>query len=563
MKKITLLFIVFVMTAISFAQVKKMPRQENVFTQNIIIPKQQERKANNITAPTFDNKIIPIQKVIAIIDTAFYLSPHGAFYGGVYANGYKSKPRLVIPPKHHSIYTNASANSATSTWSINHINVSANKNYTATKGYDFGTDYLPKLTTESSSYIYGESVPTDNFVLSGIDYAMPLTLCPIYTALKFDRYGLDYNQVSGGSLGNYAYGTNLHTTVASSETLDTIGSLFRNYNDNVLYIDSVILPIYNESLTGNLIPANGIINMTVYAVDSTANGYHVTDSVIGRASADASNIIYKNSNTIYNYQEETVAFVFSPNPISVQGPFYIELTGFNESGCDFGIYSSFYYPENSTYFTKKGRMTSFWGDGSESNLAISLNAIMPILIPDSTNMKFIAPAKGGFAADYKGNYPGVFSNFVPTSNVGQWEFSNVPDWIDLTYDTTNFSDKNYIVLKFNASALPETESGRQVKITVNCLGKKIVYTIIQGIPTGTQIIKNSDIKVGKTANSFEIENAQGYTSVGLINISGKIIGNYKISNNKVSIPNTELTNGVYILKFEGKKSQVETVKVLK
>jgi len=558
MKKLTLLLLAALITFNLFSQAVIKSQNNKLYHKLDAI---KAMPAKELTDEIIINKVIPYQKSVAVTDTAFYLKPEGSFYGGFFANGYYTYPRIFAPVAESMTFQNVSTTPSGSTWSVNETSAATTDDFETS--YGFGAYYLPTLkTAKGSSYMYGKIYSDYAAVLSGADYALPMTTCTMYTSATYASTGSDCYRVGAGSYGNYAYGTDL---VINNKSLDTIGVVFNNIS--IMYVDSVILPIYNNTTTGTLIPSGATLKLTAYKINSTENGLEITNNILATATATSSNITDKYVDS--SSQVDMLAFVFkstnalgisAPKPVAFDGPFYLELTGYNESNCNFGILSDYYSPTNgSTYFTYKGYLSQVWDRGG--NIAMSLNAILPAMIPDTTDMNYTIATGGGEAVNNSNYYPGLYATFAPADELGGWTLDGMPEWLSLSYNNSYFADYNYIGLEFNADALPAGTTGRSANVTITSLGKSVIYTISQGSVTGVNDVKVSNINVFKTTDAFVINKAENYNSVSLMSISGQLINNYRIANGSVTVPTSALTNGVYLLRFNGNSS--ETIKVVK
>jgi len=75
-------------------------------------------------------------------------------------------------------------------------------------------------------------------------------------------------------------------------------------------------------------------------------------------------------------------------------------------------------------------------------------------------------------------------------------------------------------------------------------------------------VKANRTSVFSTANSFELSYTSDFTSVAIFNISGQMIASYDLpATGQFSIPNHDLAQGVYIIRFTG--NMTETVKVIR
>lgn len=562
MKKLTL-FLMAIFATISLSAQLKLQKNENVMS-NLGKLNAKQVQGKEMSKTFLQDKTVPFDKIIAATnaDTTFYLRPKGTFFGGYFANGYSTYPRIFAPSLEELTYTNISSNLTSTAWSVNGTSVATTKDYVT--NYGFGAYYLPTLTGGGNSYTYGSKYAAQAYLVAGADYAMPMTTCAAYTSTVYNANGTDAFMVGAGSNGAYSYGTDLK--YSTTKTIDSLGVLYDN--TSIMYVDSVVLPIYNKTTTETLIPSGTTLKLTAYRVNVTSTGYQITNTILATATATANNIT--DAYVGDTYQMDMLAFVFkstnalgisSPKPAIFDGPFYLELTGYNEGNCNFGILSDYYYPYGQTYFTVNGKLTTLWSGGG-NNIAMSLNAILPALEADTTDLTYTAPIAGGTVVNSSNYIPGVYATFAPTDALGAWTLTGVPSWLTYTFDATSyFTDYNWVGITFTAEALPTGTTGRSAYVTITSLGKAVTYRINQGNVTGVSKVETSNIIVAKSNESFIITGAEDYSAVTLVNLTGQVIGKYPISNKTMSISTEGLAKGIYLLKFDGLKS--ETVKVIK
>lgn len=554
MKKITLFFAA-AFTALSVSA-ERVDYQVDM-KHKLDVQKIQTAPAKALNLNTFEGNVLPKQPATAAADTVFYLRPEGAFFAGMNSSGGQYYPRLLAPGMVDIEYVNASSNTSSAIWSVNATQVGTSIDYTSR--YGFGGYYLPTLQgPNGGTYMYGEIHSDQAFLIASAPESWPMTTCAMYTSTTYSDDGNDCYMVGAGSYGDYAYGTGL---TIQGMRLDTIGVLFDNLA--VMYVDTVILPIYNNSSSATLIPSGAKVSLKAYAVNITDEGYELTNTLLGEATATASDISdhyvgssYQIDMLTFVFKETNILGIASPKPISFDGPFYLELTGFNESACNFGILSDYYYPSGQTYFKANGALTPLWGGGG-SNIAMSLNAIFPTLTPDTTNMVYTIPAEGGYAVDETSYSPGVYANFLPVDEVGAWTI-DAPEWLSFIYNDEYFADYNYLTLGIQAEALPAGVTGRSAYITINCLGKKVSYSIRQGDTTGlNEIVAANRSKVNVSNGAFNLTYPADFTSVEVYNTSGQKVASYNLpSNGQFSINTNNMVNGVYMLRMLGATNEV-------
>ena len=172
---------------------------------------------------------------------------------------------------------------------------------------------------------------------------IPLTLCGMETDPMNNESGADFYQIGAGVRGAYAYGTNLIADTATKVTADTLISTVRNVSP--LKINAVNIPVYSDG-TKAIMPEDAEIKIELFAADLT-KGIIYTDSLLGEAVATVENFLDLNGKmgTIsVVFQVEDILGGMMDAPIVVEGDFVLQITGYNESGCNFGIFADYYTP---------------------------------------------------------------------------------------------------------------------------------------------------------------------------------------------------------------------------
>ena len=336
-------------------------------------------------------------KAAGVSDTLDYLRPTGAFFVGMSSDLGLYNPRIICDTVDTmTFYNNSAIHSGSNTYwmmvSSQGIGIDTAWNLELEPLPEAYYYYpIPSLVildetdeeniTVLNSYQYGSAYADKAYVFAKPEYALPLTTCAMYTDTLYDEDSQDYWAVGAEPYGKYAYGSNLN--VSDTETpyyADTLITLFDNLT--TMHIDSAFLAIYNfdANSIAEMIPAGATIQLELLPVGINAQGKIVIGST-PYATASATNTdayVYNLSNggivasLNFAFGTKNALGGFTPQPVDISGPFAARLSGFSSNGCDFGIYTDYYYSESQTYFVIDGGMYGLWRD--PSNILLSLNA---------------------------------------------------------------------------------------------------------------------------------------------------------------------------------------------
>lgn len=403
-----------------------------------------------------------------------------------------------------------------------HLPYTTDHKYTYTKqdGTDTIVDIKGYRYAESADYSVVASARTPITISTG--YNIPMTLCGMETALMDNENGSDFYQVGAGTRGSYAHGTNLYTNAEHTKRIDTIGSVVRNLS--TMKISAINIPIYNagEKDITTMLPEGASVKLEIFAADLT-EGKVYTDSPLAETTFSAENYVKVNEyagTIVAKFYMEDVWGTKTETPIWIDGDFYVRLTNFNETNCDFGIFSDYYTPGGTTLFTVNGKLTTLFASGS--NLAIGYDGYWPTLVNDTTVNIMEAPVAGGvtyYGEDETDNAALFYTNVDPE----KLEF-DIPDWIVYVVDTTYFSKYNAIFVQFEAlEALPTGETGRIGEVTIDADGKTYTMYIRQGAaepPSAVDnVVDDSFLNDNKRYNLLGVEVDENYK--GLVIRNGK------------------------------------------
>ena len=342
---------------------------------------------------------------------------------------------------------------------------------------------------------------------------IPMTLCGMETSTMNNESGSDFYRISAGDRGAYAYGTNLIADLETGVTADTIISTVRNVSP--LKISAINIPLYNANGT-TMITENAEIKIELFAAD-LSQGIIYTDSVLGTTVATVENFLEIQAGLgtlVATFQEEDPFGGMMDVAVVVEGDFVVQLTGYNESGCDFGIYADYYTPGGTTVYKVGGQYTPIFS--ASSNLAISYDAYWPMVEYGGGSEVLVAPAEGGIAMD--GDYQ-AFALYTNVTDVeGAWMIADESaEWLEIAIDASTLETEGYIVAQLTAEALPEGVTGRKGAFVIDADGYKLSIPVHQGdVETGVENVVAPSFN-GKTYNLLGVEVDENYKGIVIKN----------------------------------------------
>ena len=448
-----------------------------------------------VTMEEWNAEYVANQKKVAAADYAAhdYYFVEGMMHFGYTPQFYGLMSSFIAVPFMDSVvWTNYYG--ATNWYSQANNELEAENSETFVTGYGIdGTYYLPYTTDHTltqngqtyniKGYKYAAGNENGGYLASAVSPVIistgemiPLTLCGMETDPMNNESGADFYQIGAGARGAYAYGTNLIADTATKVTADTLISTVRNVSP--LKINAVNIPVYSDG-TKAIMPEDAEIKIELFAADLT-KGIIYTDSLLGEAVATAENFLDLNGKmgTIsVVFQVEDILGGMMDAPIVVEGDFVLQITGYNESGCNFGIFADYYTPGGTTMYKVGGKYTPIFS--ASSNLALSYDAYWPVAVPVTAAEVLEAPVEGGIAvdSDEEGTYP-KFAIYTNVYDIENWDIT-ADEWLTMAVDTANVSQTGYFVAQITAEALTEGE-GRQGVVTIDADGYKVDIVVKQG-----------------------------------------------------------------------------------
>ena len=346
---------------------------------------------------------------------------------------------------------------------------------------------------------------------------IPITLCGMATDPMDNGNGSDFYRIGAGVRGAYAYGTKLIADTATGATADTIISTVKNVSP--LTISSVNIPVYNVNGTA-IMPEGGQVKVEIFAADLT-KGLIYTDSVLATTVATVENLVEVQTGLgtiVATFQEEDPFGGMMDVSVVVEGDFVVQLTGFNESGCDFGIYADYYTPGGTTLYKVNGKYTPIFS--ASSNLAIMYDAYWPTVQDVAGNVMKVAVEGGDAYYVKEGNkYNLLYTNVYYVDE--SWS-ADYPEWMEVEYFLANVGTEEQPepVVAVAVTVEPLTEgTGRQGIVTFDADGYVYELIVEQGDVNGNTAVDNvvAPMFDNKIYNLLGVEVDENYKGIVIKN----------------------------------------------
>ena len=344
---------------------------------------------------------------------------------------------------------------------------------------------------------------------------IPFTLCGMETDPMNNESGSDFYQISASNRGAYAYGTDLVIDTLGN-TADTLLSTIRNVSP--MYISALNIPVYNANGTA-IIPEGGEIKIEIIAAD-LSQGIIYADSVLATTTVTAENLLALSATmgTIVAkfYEVDPFAGVMEV-PVIVEGDFVVQLTGYNETGCDFGIFADYYTPGGTTVYRVNGKYTPIFS--ASSNLAIMYDAYWPTVQDAAGNVMNVA-VEGGAAyyVEEDNPYTLLYTNAYDVE--ASWSV-DYPEWMEVEYFLGNIGTEEapelVVAVAVTAEALTEG-TGRRGVVTFDVDGYVYELIVEQGdVISGVENVVIPTVNDNKRYNLLGVEVDENYKGIVIMN----------------------------------------------
>ncbi len=534
MKKFTLLSAVLV-AGMATAQVEmptlNMEAHQVITTQSIEMDRE-------VTMEEWNAEYVAKQQKAAAADYAAhdYYFAEGMMHAGLTPQFYGIMPLIMLPFTPEIEWTNYYGPTSWYAQYDDELLAENSETYTMTAWQDYGLDgmYYLMYTTDHTleqggetynikGYYYGESAGKGGGAFAtgsapitiSTGENVPMTLCGMETSMMNNESGSDFYRIGAGVRGAYAYGTKLIADTATGATADTILSLVRNVSP--LTISAISIPVYNDNGTA-IMPEGGEVKIELLAADLT-KGLIYTDSILATAVATAETFLEIQAGLgtiVATFQEEDPFGGMMDVAIVVEGDFVTRLTGYNESGCDFGIYADYWTPGSTTVYQVNGKYTPIFS--ASSNLAICYDAYWPTVQDVAGNVMNVSVEGGEAYYVEEGNtYTLLYTNVYDVDALWSVDY---PEWMEVEYFLANVGTEEQpepVVAVF-VTVEPLTEgAGRQGVVTFDADGYVYELIVNQGeVETGVENVVTPSFN-GKIYNLLGVEVDENYKGIVIKN----------------------------------------------
>ena len=536
MKKFTLLSAVLV-AGMATAQVE-MPTLNTEARQ--MITTQSVEMTAEVTMEEWNAEYVAKQQKAAAADYAAhdYYFVEGMMHSGLTPQFYGlSMPLIMLPFTQEIVWTNYYG--PTSWYSQANDALLAENSETLTmkawEDYGLGGMYYLIYTTDHTltqgdqtynikGYMYAEAAGkggaafTTGYTPITISTGenIPMTLCGMETSTMNNESGSDFYRIGAGDRGAYAYGTNLIADAETGATADTILSTVRNVSP--LKISAVNIPVYNNQGT-TIMPEGGQVKVEIFAAD-LSKGLIYTDSVLATTVATVENFVEVQSGLgtiVATFHENDPFGGIMDVSVVVKGDFVVQLTGYNETGCDFGIYADYYTPGGTTLYKVNGKYTPIFS--ASSNLAIMYDAYWPTVQDVAGNVMNVAVEGGEAYYVEEGNtYTLLYTNVYDVD--ASWS-ADYPEWMEVDYFLGNIGTEEapelVVAVAVTAEALTEG-TGRRGVVTFDVDGYVYELIVEQGdVISGVENVVIPTVNDNKRYNLLGVEVDENYKGIVIMN----------------------------------------------
>jgi hypothetical protein len=534
MKKFTIFGAMLVAT-MATAQVQVAPEQLEIQQNKTIAIAVKESSTEVFNAETYAKYAQQ-----AAYATADYYYVEGMMHGGQTPMAYGSTPAIMLPGLASLTFQNLYG---PTTWhtsaASNDLLAENSETFTAAFGQDYliGGMYYAPVTTDHEYELNGTtynikgyryassksvSVVTYGFTPWTISTGenIPMTLCAMYCDTLGGNNGSDCYMVGNkeAANGKYLYGTN---RLVDGVRADTIGQIVRNLS--TLKIEQIFINVYNSDYTTGIgmFKEGTSIKVELFNADLSTGEIDMSEPVASTILTEAD---YQSwgagyegmGNLIVRFYEEDIFGELSEVPVYVDGDFYLQITGYNESNCDFGIRSDFYTPvTGTTFYTINGQFVYGASQGG-CNLNIGYDAYWPSAIVYKESDILVAPVEGGLAQD--GDYT-AFGIYTNVGDLENWDIE-ADEWLQLAVDTTGYSQYGAVTAQINAEAMPTDIEGRQGVVTLDLDGFLVDILVNQGkVESDDTAVENvvAPLFDNKTFNLLGVEVDENYKGIVIKN----------------------------------------------
>ena len=292
--------------------------------------------------------------------------------------------------------------------------------------------------------------------------------------------------------------------------------------------NEIIFTIYADNVydTATVIPDGAELKLEIFPLTETGIDFEnpIATTILTQADLNIEPQSWGMLGTLdAKFYETDIFGTVTQVPLWIEGGFFLQLTNFNETNCNFGIFADYNCPVTATTVYKyKGewryRGKKNGGGKYGQNLLISFDGYFPTLANFYGESELTAPVAGGLATYEYDGYEMDTVAILTNIEYASWEVENdSEDWLTVAFDDVDFADYNAVYVTFEAAELPEGTAYREALVTLNADGAILEFVVKQGT-NPEEAIDNVDFKHdGKSYNVLGIEVNDDYKGVVIRN----------------------------------------------
>lgn len=564
-------------------------------------------RPNNIEFYSVDNIITKhkIQAAGNVVPKALYNRPIGTYPAGLV--GASVRANIGLNQKYQSYigaafatpwkFRNLSTNATNYKWSWGNIsNYSADKDVSLKYGNNNfmikGSFYVPVLKAYNGADSASYNLPYITW--SDGNYASTLNSSASIKHIGLSDYyaNVSDKNTNGTSIFLYTQGTGLPGTgngyvwgtrrnpndVVSGYTINSRVNLVANRYEKPMapmVIKDITFFCYSDKT--NPVPDGKKLKATLVKTDAAGK---ITTDTIASTEITKDDLILAAGGYLYlpfafyNIDPETGRQ--KQTSIVVKDAFAIVLSGLEQDGMDFGIFSDYKNTiDNSSFFGKINEANKYFlgyysaPATTGMNMYISINSYFDFLYPErlSTNMK--AGKSGGYAVDSLGQSGCLVYSFFEdvkdslTNEPYIWLVdSSIPSWVTVGYDKSYYDKLGGLLFVYNTQALPDSITERSANIIIKTLAAQTTIHVKQTATTSFSTNNmNNDIVVSKSTDGYKFKFFSDVKTINLFDISGQLLKTVNLNGLvEYNLPLNSLPKGLYLVQFKG--STTKSIKLI-
>lgn len=508
----------------------------------------------------------------ADIDTVLYRRPNGYFFAGFSPNFYSSTLAIMFGPAYtEAAWYNYSDGSSIDnySWTLpdpedpEGMNTMTLNETAPSVAYPFNLySSTPKLTASSAlnsqSYTWGQN-DVGMYILNGSTIAQifgdPVSgFMPGAVSYDMQEYGITQYFIEMNTDGSYDYSfgtTDDHsiTSIANSFLEPPHPYVLDSLWINAAFCTAPVGTEFELIILG--LNSGGEVN------DTIATSKITIEDVYGPY-AEGEDYLYTLMFNSFDVYDDELGFEVTYDYLEIENGLLVELTGFDKEGVTFSALCQemdfLDIAENHAFIKYDahdgfGQLWTFYTGAT--SLAMNLGMTYSFLESDANS----------FSAAPTGSSK-TFNLNCLYSPEEMWLSEELPSWLTATY---TFDENTWdMSLTLTAEALPDANTERSTDIVLNTYGASTTISVIQNSTTGVSKFDANDVSVYANNGMVTVNYPESVKSVSLYSLIGQLLETHNLSTTgKDSFTPAQNRNQMYILKFEGRNTQISKKLFLK